>query len=99
MFHIYFYVLSELIRMLKPPSSPVSWGLYQSESHGLKWDHHLTMSAKRENIHVQNHGFVGWITTVLGWIPLSQIGKLKKKSAAYMHKHSLFQKTIINSLK
>lgn len=58
------------------------------------------MFAKRENIHVQNHGFVGWITTVLGWIPLSQIGKLKKKkSAAYTHKRSLLQKTIINSLK
>lgn len=28
-FHIYFYILSELVRRLKSPFSPAGWGLYQ----------------------------------------------------------------------
>lgn len=34
------YVLGELLRRLKPPSSPVSQGLYQGESRGLELDHY-----------------------------------------------------------
>lgn len=50
--HIYFYVLSELIKRLKPPPSPGSRGLHQGGSHGLELDHDPAKCAEGDDIYV-----------------------------------------------
>lgn len=48
-FHIYFYVLSELIRRLKPPSGPVRSGRNEGDSDSLELAHHAAKFVERQH--------------------------------------------------